>query len=147
RAVRAGTSTATITTPPTSLSCGGPLPATGQTSCWDSSGNSISCTGTGQDGEVQAGAPLSYTDNGDGTIADNNTRLVGEKLTQDGSVPDTSNPYTWEDAFPVPVATLNSMNFAGHNDWRVPNVKELGSIVNYQVPDLEPVVSAAFNNN
>jgi len=33
--------------------------------------------------------------------------------------------------------------FAGKRDWRVPNVKELQSIVNYEVFD--PSVSAAFN--
>src|SRR5213592_3841329 len=30
----------------------------------------------GDDGDIQAGATLSYTDNGDGTITDNNTCLV-----------------------------------------------------------------------
>ena len=31
------------------------LPKTGQTECWDTNGNLIPCTGTGQDGEIQAG--------------------------------------------------------------------------------------------
>ena len=31
------------------------LPQTGQTTCYDASGTVISCTGTGQDGEFQAG--------------------------------------------------------------------------------------------
>jgi hypothetical protein len=60
--------------PPTS-----PLLATGQTTCWDSSGNVVACGGTGQDGEILAGAALSYTDNGDGTITDNNTALMWGK--------------------------------------------------------------------
>src|SRR5207249_5145188 len=64
------------------------FPATGQTTCWDSSGNVIPCAGTGQDGDLQKGAPLSYTDNGDGTITDNNTGLMWEKLSMDGSVHD-----------------------------------------------------------
>ncbi len=35
-----------------------------------------------------------------------------------------SNHYTWEQAF-AHVAALNGMSFAGHADWRLPNVKEL----------------------
>jgi hypothetical protein len=55
------------------------------------------------------------------------------------------NTYTWEDAFAVHVATLNTDNFAGRNDWRLPNVKELQSIVNYQV--FNPSVSSEFNTS
>ncbi len=35
--------------------------------------------GTGDDGDIQPGAPLGYADNGDGTITDLNTGLVWEK--------------------------------------------------------------------
>jgi len=121
------------------------FPATGQTTCWDSSGNVIPCAGTGQDGDLQKGAPLSYTDNGDGTITDNNTGLMWEKLSMDGSVHDVSNTYTWANAFAQHVATLNGTSFAGHTDWRMPNVKELESIMNYQ--NVDPTVSPAFNTN
>jgi len=41
------------------------------------------------------------------------------------------------------VAQLNAGNFAGHNDWRIPNVKELQSIIDFDV--LSPPVSAAFS--
>ncbi len=33
------------------------FPATGQTTCWNSQGGVIACAGTGQDGDIQAGAP------------------------------------------------------------------------------------------
>lgn len=125
------------------------FPATGQTSCWDSAGMSIACTGTGQDGDTLAGAPLSYTDNGDGTITDNNTGLMWEKKTN-CSTPDTTadphcylNTYTWQQALDY-VAALNNECFAGHCDWRLSNVKELQSIVNYQ--QYSPAVSSAFND-
>ena len=121
------------------------LPATGQTTCWDSSGNVIACAGTGHDGDIQAGAALTYTDNGDGTITDDNTGLQWEKQSSDGSVHDMSNTYTWDQAFSGHVATLNTMSFAGHTDWRVPNVRELQSIVNYQ--NSIPAVSPAFNTS
>ncbi len=108
------------------------FPATGQTTCWNSAGQVISCTGTGQDGDIQAVATLVYTGNGDGTITDNNTKLVWEKQSGGGSIHDIDNVYTWADAFAVHVAGLNAANFAGHNDWRLPNVKELLSIIDYQ---------------
>src|SRR5713101_2482006 len=122
----------------------GGFPATGQTVCWDSGGNLIPCDSSGEDGALRRGAPLSYTDNGDGTITDNNTGLVWEKQSRDGSIHDALNGYTWSEAFSVHVATLNAMNFAGHSDWRVPNVKELASIVNY---NSVPSVSQVFNMN
>ena len=126
-------------------STGCPLPATGQTTCWDSSRNVIPCAGTGQDGELRKGAPLAYVDNGNGTVTDLNTGLVWEKLSDDGTVHDKDNLYTWADAFTAHVATLNGMSFAGHTDWRLPNVRELQSIVDYQT--INPAVASAFNNN
>jgi hypothetical protein len=115
------------------------FPATGQTTCWTSAGAVIPCAGTGHDGEVQAGAMLAYVDNGDGTVSDANTGLMWEKLSDDGSIHDKDTVFIWDDAF-VKVATLNSGSFAGYTDWRVPTVKELQSIVNYEnvVPSREP---------
>jgi len=126
-------------------STGCPLPATGQTTCWNSSGSVISCAGTGQDGELRRGAPLAYADNGNGTVTDLNTGLVWEKVSDDGTVHDKDNTYTWANAFTGHVATLNATSFAGHTDWRLPNVRELQSIVNYQ--SSSPMVSSAFKTN
>src|SRR2546427_6744496 len=100
-----------------------PLPVTGQTTCWDSNGNVIPCAGTGEDGERRGGAPLAYADNGDGTGTDLNTRLVWEKLSDDGTGHDKDNLYTWANVFTGHVATLNATNLAGPNDWRPPNVR------------------------
>lgn len=121
------------------------FPATGQTTCWDSTGNVIPCAGTGQDGDIRAGATLRYKDNGDGTIIDKNTGLQWEKKSADGDpLHDKDIGYTWDQAFTF-VAELNTARFARHHDWRVPNVKELQSIVNYQ--KVSPAVSSAFNTN
>ena len=111
------------------------FPATGQTSIYRPGG----------DGDIQAGAPLSYKDNGDGTITDKNTHLTWEKKSDDGTIHDVNNIYMWNDAFDVHVAGLNAASFAGRNDWRVPNIKELQSIVNYQ--NANPSVSPEFNTN
>src|SRR5207247_8582198 len=95
------------------------FPATGQTTCWDSSGNVIPCAGTGQDGDLQKGAPLSYTDNGDGTITDNNTGLMWEKLSMDGSVHDVSTTYPWARSEERRVGKVCSVSFAGQPDREV----------------------------
>ena len=62
----------------------------------------------------------SLTDNGDGTITDAATALM---WAQD----DEGLQVNWEDA----LAHAGSASVGGYNDWRVPNVKELQSIVDY----------------
>jgi hypothetical protein len=127
---------------PNAGAAAGGFPATGQTTCWDTSDVPIPCAGTGEDGDIRAGAVLAYSDNSDGTVTDLNTGLVWEKVTSDGSVHDMNNFYTWQEAITVHVATLNAMNFAGHSDWRLPNIKELMSILNYE--QANPAVSSIF---
>ena len=106
------------------------MPGTGQTTIY----------AAGDDGDVRAGGLLSYTDNGDGTVTDNRSGLTWEKKT-DANVNDN---YTWLDAFAY-IAELNGMNggagFAGHNDWRLPNIKELLSIVDFgrSNPSIDPI--------
>jgi hypothetical protein len=106
------------------------LPGTGQTISY----------APGDDGDIRAGGALSYMDNGDGTVTDNRTGLTWEKKT-DANV---ATNYTWAGALDY-VAALNAMNggagFAGHNDWRLPNIKELLSIVDYGRfnPSIDPV--------
>jgi hypothetical protein len=133
---------------PTSLicSCGGDgvtvagLLETGQTNCWprNDASNPVPlapCAGTGEDGEYLRGAALQYVDNGDGTITDLKTSLMWEKLYNDNSVlHDYDNfSYLWEGAFKK-VDDLNADNFAGHSDWRLPNIRELDSLVVFDQP-------------
>jgi len=117
---------------------------TGVTTCSDVNGNAIPCAGTGQDGELQEGVARSYVDNGDGTITDLDTNLMWEKLSDDGSVHDRDNTYTWTDAVAVKVAALNAGGgFAGHTDWRFPNASEIESLTDFG--HTYPAVSPAFN--
>jgi hypothetical protein len=103
---------------------------TGQTACWDTAGTPIACAGTGQDGELQRGLPRAYTDNGDGTISDETTGLMWEVKVDDGGLHDRDNLYSWDQAFAF-VQSLNSANYAGYDDWRLPNVNELLSLADY----------------
>ena len=129
--------------------CGsGGLPRTGQTQCDQGAGTTGACPGSpaGQDGAVQAGLARSYTDNGDGTITDNVTGLMWEKLSDDGSIHDRDNGGTWYDAFNVKVAGLNAGGgFAGYADWRLPNVSELQSLLDYGKGGGNFPIDAAFN--
>lgn len=116
---------------------------TGQTACWDTNGNPTSCVGSGQDGELLRGEPRAYVDLGNGTIKDNRTALTWEKLSNDGTIHDKDDVYTWQNAFGK-IAMLNtSPCFAGFCDWRLPNRFELETLANLGTS--EPAVSPAFN--
>ncbi|HXC51319.1 MAG TPA: DUF1566 domain-containing protein [Candidatus Limnocylindrales bacterium] len=100
---------------------------TGQDTCYDDAGDPISCEGTGQDGEFQKGASRAFIDNGDGTVTDRNTGLQWEQSDDGGGIHDQENKVNWLGAF-LKIAQLNVTMFAGHSDWRVPNIFELMSL-------------------
>jgi hypothetical protein len=100
------------------------------------------------------GCGLRYVDNGDGTITDTRTGLVWEKKSNDGSIHDKDDTYTWSTGSPYSpdgtaftsfLATLNHSPtcFAGKCDWRLPNVTELQSLVDYG--RLNPAIDPVFN--
>jgi len=68
-----------------------------------------------------------FADNGDGTISDTATGLM---WAQDDSGTDAPAGLNWEEALAY-VEELNAANYLGYNDWRLPNVKELQSVVDY----------------
>lgn len=122
----------------------GGLPRTGQTSCYNEVGTAIGCAGSGQDGEFQEGVASAFTDNGDGTVTDNVTGLMWEKLSDDGTIHDCDNTYTWATAVSGKIATLNAGPFAGYGDWRLPNVRELETLKNFGTGN--PATFSAFNS-
>lgn len=83
------------------------LPDTGQNTGYSAT--------KGEDADIIIN-PLSYTDNGDGTITDNNTGLMWQK-TDGGEM-------TYENA----IIYCNNSTLAGYSDWRLPAGIELFSI-------------------
>lgn len=120
----------------------GQLLRTGQAACYDASGSILACAGTGQDGEHETGLSAAYVDNGNGTLSDGRTGLMWEKLSDDGSIHDRDNLYSWTAAF-TRIDQLNAPAFAGHTDWRLPNRSDLLSII--RLSATEPSVHPAFN--
>ena len=61
-----------------------------------------------------------FQDNGDGTVTDNSTGLMWMQA-------DSGKGMVWEDA----LGYCEQLEYAGYSDWRLPNAKELQSIVDY----------------
>jgi hypothetical protein len=67
-----------------------------------------------------------FVDNGDGTITDKATGLIWQKS-------DSGKGLNWSQALEY----ADNIELAGHSDWRLPNAKELQSIVDYsRCPDI-----------
>ncbi|MCI5189735.1 MAG: DUF1566 domain-containing protein [Candidatus Electrothrix sp. AS4_5] len=86
---------------------------------------------------IPASTPDSQlVDNVDGTITDLRTRLMWKKCLEgvSGNLCDTGSPgsFTWQQALQQPGVINNAGGFAGHTDWRLPNIRELISIVEEQ---------------
>lgn len=105
---------------------------TGQTGCWSSAGASIACAGTGQDGEYQYGAAVSkrFTDNGDGTVEDNLTGLIWLKNANCFGLRTWTNALADANTLFDGACGLTDSSVAG--DWRLPNLRELHSLIDYQ---------------
>ncbi|MBZ0185405.1 MAG: DUF1566 domain-containing protein, partial [Candidatus Obscuribacterales bacterium] len=70
-----------------------------------------------------------FVDNNNGTISDRATDLMWTKS-------DTSSPMNWQQALDY----AERLKYAGYSDWRLPNIKELQSIVDYRrTPDAQQV--------
>ena len=150
-----------------------PVPDTGQTKCYGVSGNVIVCPSPGQplygqDANFSIN-PVSYTKlDGSGNalpdsatswsmVKDNITGLIWENKTDDGTIHDKDNVYTWynpSDPYPgTPgvgtdskdfIDALNIANFGGNNTWRLPTIMELSTIVSFNFPDPGPTINNKF---
>lgn len=97
---------------------------TGQDHCYSNTAG-IPCPTEGQDFYGQdaqyQGVQPRYVDNGDGTISDLNTGLMWQQT------PDLNNRMAFYDA----LAGAESFSLAGYNDWRLPTIKELYSLIDF----------------
>ncbi|WP_457665605.1 Lcl C-terminal domain-containing protein [Thiolapillus sp.] len=88
------------------------------------------------DGEIPSTTPTSdFQDNGDGTVTHKTTGLMWTKCalgqTGAGCTGGSAATYSWNEALEAAVAS----RVAGHADWRVPNIKELATLVEQQCFD------------
>jgi hypothetical protein len=98
---------------------------TGQTSHYAVTGGAISTPSPGdalygQDADHTGNTPA-YQDNADGTVTDLNTDLMWQQS------PDMINKSTFDEA----VANAASFDLASYDDWRLPSIKELYSLMDF----------------
>ena len=118
---------------------------TGQTMCYDQDENIVDCESgpcPGQDGFYRPG-PCSrdarFVDNGDGTVTDTSTGLTWQQVAADMNDNQQIDPpdlVAWCEA----LTYCENLVLAGDDDWRLPNIRELQSIVDYgRDPVLDPI--------
>lgn len=108
-----------------------PLVDTMQNACFDLAGMEIACPAIGEHlygQDVQHSyLPASYTDNGDGSVLDNNTGLVWQKTPQ-------NERFQYSDA----LSYCAALDLTGRSNWRVPSIKELYSLADFRGELLKP---------
>lgn len=136
------------------------LPGTGKTKCYqaESPYAEIPCFGTGQDGAYNFN-PMYFSDNGNGTVMDNNTGLMWQKCSAGQSTDDscsgTATTFNWFQASGISDTNFNqssqnacgALNLGNYTDWRLPSKKELMSIVDYGVVNPGPTIKESFFPN
>ncbi|MCI5223663.1 MAG: DUF1566 domain-containing protein [Candidatus Electrothrix sp. AR4] len=110
---------------------------TGQTSCFGLD-NAISCPSAGsdffgQDAQYDGKTP-SYTDNGNGTIMDNNTGLQWQQTSDS----DGDGIIDYNDKMNQAQANSYCQNLvlANQDDWRLPDIKTLYSLIDFSGEDV-----------
>ena len=106
------------------------LPDTGQSKQYDTKGKVLNASKssfyTGQDASIK-GVKLSYHDNGDGTITDLNTGLIWQK----------AHDFTRRN-LEESKKHVEGMTLGGYDDWRIPSIKELYSLANFDGELMKP---------
>ncbi len=111
-----------------------PVVDTGQSACYNAAGTQTPCPAQGeadygQDAQYAGHVP-SYTDNGDGTVTDNVTGLMWSKspdLNDDGTINSADKL-----SYAAASAKADSFTLAGYDDWRLPTIKELYSLIDFR---------------
>ena len=82
------------------------------------------------------GSPFSYKNNEDGTFTDLVTGLTWEAKDATGGLHDCDTVFVWKprDGYLTVeefIAKINEEELGGQSDWRMPNVKELFTLLNF----------------
>ena len=131
------------------------FPDTGQTGCWNAAGGSITCGNApvGQDAEYTSSnsgtCNPSFTDNANGTITDNCTNLIWQKCSKGLSGSDCGTGTIETEYWVAALSYCEGLDFAGSTNWRLPNIKELMSIIDFQnsEPSINPTYFPATQPN
>ena len=116
--------------------------ATGQRRCWDRFGEEIPCSGTGQDGELRPGRPWPdprFSADG-GLVRDH---LSGLTWLRDAG--HFEWPASWHEASAA-IAALNRTRHRGRGDWRLPDRRELWSLICFGARDPALPAGNPFRN-
>ena len=105
--------------------------------CWIFSAVTVRAEQICKPDSIPASTPDSqFVDNNDGTVTDLKTGLMWKKCLEgvEGDTCESGSPttFTWQDALKQPGVINNADGFAKHTDWRLPNIRELLSIVEEQ---------------
>lgn len=116
------------------------LPDTGVTRCYTDTGeadcggfSTVACPFRGGDGPLRTGCPNDadrFTVSPDDTVTDHCTGLQWQRFAvdRDGDNAITAaDKFTWCEALKY----CEELSFAGRTDWRLPNVRELESLIDY----------------
>ncbi len=108
-----------------------PVVDTMQDRCFDTAGTVIDCPAAGealygQDAQY-ARTASSYTDNGDGTVTDNVSRLVWQQTPENDRL-----------QFADAIGYCQALELGGRSDWRVPTITELYSLADFRGELLRP---------
>ncbi|MBS3758528.1 MAG: DUF1566 domain-containing protein [Desulfobacterales bacterium] len=93
---------------------------------------------------VRGGQPGSLDNlviNGNGTVTDTRAGLMWEQKTDDGGPRDKDDKYTWQEALDY----CQDLSLADHGDWRLPTIKELGSLADLSIHN-PAIDTTAFPN-
>ena len=125
-----------------------PIVDSGQTACYDASGEiAAPAKGAafyGQDAQYAGNQP-SYTASADGlVVTDNVTGLMWQRSpdTNGDGVINKADKMAMEEAQAYP-AKLNAKKFAGYDDWRLPTIKEMYSLILFVGTDPNPMAANA----